>query len=73
MAHVGKPTTTRKGTAYRVKWRDPNGAFRERAVYGKRDSRSRPKSRRTCRAAPTPTTGGAVRRSLRWPTSGWRG
>jgi len=32
MAHLGKPITTRKGTAYRVKWRDPNGAFRERWV-----------------------------------------
>jgi len=38
MAHLGKPITTRKGTAYRVKWRDLNGAFRERAVYGKREA-----------------------------------
>lgn len=34
MAHVGQPKTTRKGTAHPVKWRDPNGAFREEWVYG---------------------------------------
>jgi len=38
MAHLGKPKQTAKGTAYPVKWRDPDGRFRERWVYGKREA-----------------------------------
>lgn len=29
MVHVGKAMTTRKGTAFPVKWSDPDGRFRE--------------------------------------------
>lgn len=38
MAHLGKPKQTGKGTAYPVKWRDPDGRHRERWVYGKREA-----------------------------------
>ena len=34
MAHVRGPVNTRKGTAYNVCWRDPDGRFRSERVYG---------------------------------------
>ena len=34
MAHLRGPFITRKGTAYNVCWRDPDGRFRSERVYG---------------------------------------